>query len=251
MFGKMRGPTSAHRVELPLFEGPLDLLLHLVDKEELDITEVSLATVAGQYQSYLENLQQLDLEVESSWIVVFAQLLELKSRLLLPEPPPELEMLESENPDEEGESNDLVARLREYKLMKQLSDWLGEREQQSCARYPHPSGLQEPDQFMLNVSMGSLHAAALRLLKPTKPFKPPPTFKKMELSVPERVEQIWNFLVGRPKALFRQLLGKKPSKSLVVVTFLAILELARHDRVRLHQESFHSDIEIEPRENRN
>ena len=247
MFKKLQGASSAHRVELPLFEGPLDLLLHLVDKEELDITEVSLATVAGQYQAYLENLQQLDLEMESSWIVVFAQLLELKSRLLLPDPPPELEMLES-NVDEGEESNDLVERLREYKLMKQLSDWLGDRESASCARYPRPTGKAEPDQFILNVSPSSLHAAALRLLKPVRPFKPAPTFKKLELSVPQRVEQIWNFLVGRPRAFFRQLLGERPSKSLIVVTFLAVLELARHDRVALSQESFHSDIEIEPKQ---
>ena len=245
MFGRIKGPSTGYRVDLPQFEGPLDLLLHLVDKAKLDITEVSLAAVAGQYQAYLEALQEIELEVESSYITVFAQLLELKSRALLPDPPVVEEELGGE--DEEGDANDLVERLKEYKLMKQLSDWLAQREGTSLARYPHPTDKKEPDCPALDVSVSSLHAAALRLLKPAKPpFKPPPTFKKIEVSVPQRMQQVWSYLVGKPRAFFKQLLGNKPSKGVMVVTFLAVLELARRERVKLSQESFHDDIEIEP-----
>ncbi len=246
MFPKRQGPTTSYRVELPSFEGPLDLLLSLVDQAKLDITEVSLAAVAGQYQSYIEALTALDVEVESSYLVVFAQLLEIKSKLLLPEPPPDPEEVSSS--EESGESTGLVARLKEYQLMKQIADWMGEREGKSLARYPHPCGKSEPDHPALDMSLSSVHAAALRLLKPSKPFKPAPTFKKIEISVPERVAQVWAWLAGKRKALFGQLLGKAPSKGLIVVTFLAVLELARRGRVRLHQEHYRADLEIENEE---
>ncbi|MGE0493777.1 MAG: ScpA family protein [Vulcanimicrobiota bacterium] len=248
MFKKPQGPSTGYRVQLPAFEGPLDLLLHLVDHAKLEITEISLAAVAGQYQQYLETLQDLDIEIESSYLVVFAQLLEIKSRALLPEPPP-LSAEEMGEEASEEEPNDLVERLREYKLMKQISDILGERELRSLARYPHPCELPEFDMPALDVSLNSLHAASLRLLKPKgEPFKPAPTFKKIEISVPERMAQIWNWLSGKPKAFFRQLLGGNPSKGLIVVTFLAVLELARRGRVTLHQESYQEDIEIEHKE---
>ena len=85
----MDSDSDGYKVQLPFFQGPLDLLLNLVEESELDITEISLAEVTGQYREYLELLGQLDVEIESSYLVVFAQLLELKSRLLLPEPEPD------------------------------------------------------------------------------------------------------------------------------------------------------------------
>ncbi|MEW6283480.1 MAG: segregation/condensation protein A, partial [Candidatus Eremiobacterota bacterium] len=79
-----RAQEWAYRVDLPGFNGPLDLLLHLVGQSKLDITAISLAAVADQYRAYLESLQQMNLEIESEYLVVFSQLLEIKSRVLLP-----------------------------------------------------------------------------------------------------------------------------------------------------------------------
>ena len=245
----MQDDNSGYKVQLPYFEGPLDLLLSLVEESELDITEISLAEVTGQYREYLEILGQLDVEIESSYLVVFAQLLELKSRLLLPEPEPDDHHLfgfEME-PDE----NDLVTRLREYQRLKRAADWLGEREGQSLARYPHPSGLSEPDTPLLHLSMRSLHRAALRCLKPKIPFKEPIDYKKIELSVPERVEQIWGRIqtankAGQKRTTFSELLKTEDrSKPLVVVTFLALLEMARRDRIDIFQDGYKGEIECE------
>jgi len=238
---------TGYKVQLPCFEGPLDLLLSLVEESELDITEISLSQVAGQYREYLELLGSLDVEIESSYLVVFAQLLELKSRLLLPEPEPDdHHMFGFEvEPDED----DLVYRLKEYQRLKRAANWLGEREGKSLARYPHPSGLSEPETPLLHITLRSLHSAALRCLKPRIPFKEPIDYKKVELSVPDRIDQIWNALQtnsrnGAPHTTFSELLrSEKRTKPLVVVTFLALLEMARRDRIDLFQEDHAGEIQ--------
>lgn len=243
----MESENPGYKVQLPFFEGPLDLLLSLVEESELDITEVSLADVTGQYREYLELLGQLDVEIESSYLVVFAQLLELKSRLLLPEPEPDDHHLFGF--EVEPDEDDLVARLKEYQKLKRMAGWLADREGQSLARYPHPSGLAEPETPLLHLSLRSLHSAALRCLKPKKPFKEPIDYKKIELSVPERVEQIWGTLQsaqreGRQRSTFSELLrSENRTKPLVVVTFLALLEMARRDRIQLYQDGYKGEIE--------
>ena len=245
----MESEQQGYKVDLPFFEGPLDLLLSLVEESELDITEISLSAVTGQYREYLELLGELDVEIESSYLVVFAQLLELKSRLLLPEPEPDDHHLFGF--EVEADEDDLVARLKEYQRLKKKAEWLAEREGQSLARYPHPSGLSGPDTPLLHLSLRSLHRAALRCLKPKKPFKEQIDFKRVELSVPERVEQIWGALqsareTGRPRTTFSELLrSEKRSKPLVVVTFLALLGMARRDRVDLFQHEHTGEIECE------
>ncbi len=245
----MEAEDVKYKVQLPFFEGPLDLLLSLVEGSELDITEVSLSQVTGQYREYLELLGNLDVEIESSYLVVFAQLLELKSRLLLPVIEPEDDGMMMGYDDEPGE-DDLVARLREYQRLKKAANWLADRESQSLARYPHPSGLSEPESPLLNVSRRSLHLAALRILRPRKPFKEPIGYRKVELSVPERVEEIWSHLRGeRRRVTFSELLRREGDrKGLVVVTFLALLEMARRDRVILYQDNYRSELECEMRE---
>jgi segregation and condensation protein A len=236
-----------YKVQLPFFEGPLDLLLSLVEESELDITEISLSQVTGQYREYLELLGKFDVEIESSYLVVFAQLLELKSRLLLPEPEPDdHHMFGFEvEPDED----DLVYRLKEYQRLKRAAGWLADREGQSLARYPHPSGLSEPETPLLHISLRSLHSAALRCLKPRKPFKESIDYKRIELSVPDRVEEIWTTLQevqrsGGQRTSFSELLRReKKSKPLVVVTFLALLEMARRDRIELFQDGHVAEIQ--------
>ena len=239
----MESEADGYKVELPFFQGPLDLLLSLVEESELDITEISLAAVTGQYREYLELLGQLDVEIESSYLLVF------KSRLLLPEPEPDDSHLFGF--EEEPDEDDLVARLREYQLLKKAASWLGEREGQSLARYPHPSGLSEPETPLLHTSLRSLHSAALRCLKPRKPFKEQIDYKKIEMSVPDRVEQVWEKLQtarseGRRRTCFSELMrSESNNKPLVVVTFLALLEMARRDRIELFQDGYLSEIECE------
>ena len=249
----LRAPSSAWRVQLTGFEGPLDLLLHLVRDAQLDLTEISLAAVAQQYFAYLETMQRLDVEIESSYLVVFAQLLELKSRLLLPDDPVEDEQLfldfgEEETDAAPRESDPLVDRLAAYALVKDAAEWLAGREASAFARYPRPTGMAWPDEPELEVSAEALAAAMRRLEASPRAPRDPVAVEKITLSVPERVRELWSLFVRQPLARFRDLLGARPTRPLVVVTFLALLELARRRKVTLRQETTVGEIEVTRRE---
>lgn len=249
----VRAPSSAYQVSLAEFEGPLDMLLHLVREARLDITEISLAAVAQQYFVYLEQMHRLDVEIESSYLVVFAQLLELKSRLLLPDEPEDDGpfMLDFGEDDTEGAPRDedpLVDRLAAYALVKEAAEWFRLREASSFARYPRPTGMEYADEPELDVSVDALAQAMRRLEASPRAPRPPASIEKITLSVPERVKEIWGQLVGRPFSRFGDLLGECPSRPMIVVTFLAVLELARRRRVTLRQLETVGEIEIVKRD---
>ena len=144
----------------------------------------------------------------------------------------------------EDAPNNLVEQLKAYKLLKEAADWLGQLEGASLAQYGHNNLLPEPEQFELEVSLQSLAAAWLRMDTSLKGTRKPIELRRVELSVPERVQQLLSWLKSRPRALFSQFLPFEWSKGYVVVTFLATLELARQNLVRLQQTSIHDDIEI-------
>jgi len=250
----MRHPQaiqSGYQVHLPGFEGPLDLLLHLVDDEKLPINEVSLASVAHQYQAYLKQLQQLDVEIESSYLLVFSQLLELKSRWLLPPEPSATDLYEEEftpdtGYDDDYESMDLVDQLQAYRWVKEAGDWLMQQEGRSFAQYTRPVAGAECDHPELDVSLEALAAAWLRMDRRYQPPQRPVELKRIVLSVPDRVKQLWDLIRRHPRAFFQQILAGDLSRAYVIVTFLAILELVRRSRVRAEQQGIDADIEITP-----
>ncbi len=230
-----------YQIKLPQYEGPLHLLLDLVERSRLDIREVSLAKVVGQYQQYLESLAELQLDIESGYLVVFAQLLEIKSRLLLPQEVPEVHKEDTER------ESDLVERLKEFKRFRKVADWLEERENKCLASYPRPveSTLKVPSEIVIVGDVKGLAAAMRRLLRAMKlnEVPPPVEVKRVSISVPERIKQIWSELLRRPRMLWSELLGKKPGRGLIVVTFLALLELARRRKVHLEQKEV-GEIEV-------
>lgn len=244
---------SGYQVQIPAFEGPLDLLLHLVDDSKLDVSAISLASVAKQYQGYLTTLEQLDVEIESSYIVVFSQLLELKSKLLLPPEPSELDLFQDEfQPDGlddyvEDAPNDLVDQLQSYRLVKEAADWLYLQEGRSLAQYTRPATQEMSSEALeLDVSLDALAAAWVRMdrkyVAPTRAVE----LKRVVLSVPDRVKQLWDLLRREPRAFFHQMIQGDWNKAFVIVTFLAVLELVRRSRVRAEQSHVDADIEISP-----
>lgn len=243
---------SRYLVNLPQFEGPLDLLLHLVDEEKLPINDISLAAVARQYQEYLRQLERLDVELESSYLVVFAQLLELKSRLLLPpEPTPMDEYAEDFGPsavdDCGGDApTDLVDQLQAYRLVKEAANWFHGRESRSFAQYTRPATVGEYDCLELDVSVEALSAAWVRMDRRYEAPRRPVELRRVVLSVPDRVKQLWEMIRRQPRTFFHQVLGGDWSRAFVIVSFLAILELVRRSRVRAQQVSIEEDIEIMP-----
>lgn len=246
---------SNYQVHLPQFDGPLDLLLHLVDQEKMPISEISLAVVAGQYQEYLTQLERLDIEIESSYLVVFSQLLELKSKLLLPPEPSAFDAFEEDygpgpvgQDDFEDGPSELVDQLQAYRQVKEAADWLFQRESRSLAQYSRAPQFLEPDMPEIEVSLESLAAAWVRMDRRYQPPRRPVELKRVVLSVPDRVKQLWDLLRRQPRTFFHQVLGGDLNRAYVIVTFLAVLELVRRTRVQAVQAHLDDDIELRPYE---
>lgn len=241
--------SSAYRVHIEQFEGPLDLLLHLVREAKLDITEISLAQVAQQYFAYIQAMPQLDVELESSYLVVFAQLLELKSRLLLPF----TDVSDADCGDawEDGAGaaadyaeNSLLKKLADYAAIKEAALWLSRREDASLCCYPRPLPMMCTARPVLDVSLDALVRTMRRLTRSSRSPHPAVTVAKIVLSVPERIEQIWKLLGAKPEYGFAELLGDEPTRDLVIVTFLSLLELAKERKITVSQAGTVGEIRI-------
>ncbi|MHB2020544.1 MAG: segregation and condensation protein A, partial [Candidatus Xenobia bacterium] len=181
------------QIHLEQFEGPLDLLLALVEREKLEITELSLARVCEQYRAYLQLLRDLDLDLESSYLVVLAQLVELKSKALLPEEP-ELPIYDDVWMDEQPPDDPLVKKLREYKRIKEAALLLGVREREALSSFPRPSGVRQPEEAtdLSEVSLVDLLDALKKLLVQSERRAPVLQMARVMLSVPQRMQQIWH-----------------------------------------------------------
>ena len=256
--------TSSHyQVQLEEFSGPLELLLHLVREAKLDITEISLAAVANQYFQYLERMQSLDIEIESSYLLVFAQLLELKSRLLLPAAENNCTVGDEAFADildpcaesfETGETAPLVEKLHVYAMVSEAADWLAKAETNSLSRYVRPKILGSPSQkeqgqasfaCELQVSLEALTSAFRRLDKAGHSPERPVSLARVSISVPERMKQLVEKLSASRSCQFRELVDTRIAY--VVVTFLALLELIRLGRVYVEQSQPNGDICIHSR----
>jgi len=222
-------------VKLENFEGPLDLLLHLIKKNEMDIYDIQIAEVTGQYLSILDTMQNLNLDIAGEFLLMAATLLHIKSRLLLP--PSVAEEAEEEELDPRAE---LVRRLLEYQKYKNAGDNLNQLPQVNrdifIRSFPAPDRGEPDDAELVAVGLFELVEAFQRLLKETSD----PYIHEVQverLSVSERIADILDLLAGRREIAFTELFPTVPELPVVVVTFLALLELVRLRMVRLMQNS--------------
>jgi segregation and condensation protein A len=226
---------EAWRVHLPVFEGPLDLLLHLVKINEVEITEIPVARVCDQFHEYLGLMERLNLDVAAEYIYEAALLIHLKSRLLLPVPKDE-HGVEQDDPRQ-----DLVERLLEYRRLKEAAQSLAEldvvRRGVWTRDAPRPElGDGEEEVDLGDVSLYDLMGALRTVLDRYEKEHPPPYHLDREtFSVREQVHRLLGSLQGsRPFDLVDDL-RLRGSRAEVVAAFLAVLELARLNLVRLHQ----------------
>ena len=233
-----------YELKLPVFEGPLDLLLQLIEKEELDITTVSLVQVTDQYLDHLRSLESMDAEALAEFIAVGARLLYLKSRALLPRP---AEPEEEEEPEEEDVGEELARLLVEYKAYKEAAGSLREMEEKGWHAYPRlaappevplPSGLER-------VTLRRLLKIVQEALK-KQPEEPEGAFEREEVTVQQKVEEILSAVASEGKASFRRLVTACRSRLEIVVAFLAVLELIKAQRVQADQEELFGDILLVP-----
>jgi len=227
--------TDQYSVKVPLFEGPLDLLLHLIKKNEVDIYDIPVALIAGQYLEYIDLMEDLNLEVAGEFLVMAASLAQIKSRMLLP--PKEGEAGEEEGHDPRAE---LVARLIEYKKFKEAAVDLGEREsfwREVFARQGKGAweDSDEPVQEQLfSFGLYDLIDAFKRVLS-TVPVDRFHEIAGEGISITEKMNHILGMLELAESITFESIFEGARTRALVIVNFLALLELARVRAIRIMQ----------------
>lgn len=224
--------SRLYRVKLDIFEGPLDLLLHLVKKNEVDLSDIPVATITDQYLAYLDLLQQLDLDVAGEYLVMAATLLHLKSRLLLPG---------DENPEEEeGEDPraELARQLLEYQRFKEAAEMLAHRDlldRDVFMRAPLRDEADTEGDAVYDTSLGDLLDALQDVLKRAAPEVVHQVILE-HVSMRERLVTILDILRERTEVLFTDVFPVGSTRLQILTTFLALLELVRTRMVSVQQE---------------
>lgn len=226
-------------LHLTAFEGPLDLLLHLIQEQKLDLLNLPMAEVTRQYMEYLKLMEELNLEIAAEFVAMAAQLLQIKSRLMLPRPP---EACGEEDPREA-----LVQKLLDYQQMKAAAHLLSDRESdwQKIAFAPgldlddHKRVEDEPIRATLFDLLGAYRDALKRLMPP-----PPVEVRTQPKSLEQRVLEVLRDLQDGLWKPFQGLLGEIRSREELVLTFLALLELVRTGRIALVQGETFGEIRV-------
>lgn len=242
-----------YNVKLDSFEGPLDLLLHLINRYEIDIYDIPMAQITEQYLRYIHTMQELKLDVASEYLVMAATLLAIKSKMLLPktEETLEEELEYSGDEIEEDPREELMKRLIEYKKYKEAAIQLKEYEQKRGQLFTKPpSNLapympDEKERPFTDVSLYDMLSALERLLE-RKKWREPKTAKveRQDIPIQIRMEQILNELKRSNGRISFYSLFPIYEKSHIVITFLAILELMKNQMIRCEQEKNFDNIWI-------
>ncbi|MFF2482111.1 segregation and condensation protein A [Paenibacillus sp. NPDC058071] len=236
--------------KLESFEGPLDLLLHLIDKAEIDIHEVSIHEITDQYMDYLHAMKELELDVTSEFLVMAATLLSIKSKQLLPKPPVFEDEYEEWPDDGLDPRDELIQKLVEYRKFKQIAEQLRDKEMERSLVYS-----REPDDLtpfmkeeivnpLEGLHVSDLIAAFQRALKKAARRNVVATVQRDEISVKDRIQDIMHVLRQFETVRFSKLIRENMDKQEIVVTFLAILELMKMKHIRCFQHQLFDDIVI-------
>ena len=224
-----------YKFTIDKFQGPLDLLLHLIKESDIDIFDINISEITQQYLNYIDSMEKLNLNIDSEYLVMAAELIEMKSRELLPN-----ETSESDDDYEESPKDNLINRLIEYQKYKDLSLEFKNLESNRKLMYSKlPSELNEfkSDEVILDdVSLDDLLKAFMEFQKRKELDKPLNTVvTRKEYSVHIRCNDIMKNLRKRGNMKFEELFEIK-SKDYVVVTFLAILDLAKNGKLKIKQD---------------
>lgn len=241
--------------KLDTFEGPLDLLLHLIDKAEIDIQDIPISDITDQYVAFLQSMQELELDITSEFLVMAATLLSIKSKLLLPKPPVmDFDDMDFYQEDDYDPREELVRKLIEYRKFKGIARHLSEREWERSLIYgkePEDLSAYMPTETVNPVQglhAGDLIAAFQRALRKAERRTTVAHIHRDEISVKDRIRQVIGALESMGpggKLLFSKLMNADLYRHEVVVTFLAILELMKMKQILCYQEKVFDDIVME------
>jgi segregation and condensation protein A len=232
------------RIRLQSFEGPLDLLVHLIRKNKVDVYDIPIALITRQYLDYLDVMQELNLDVASDFLVMAATLIHIKSRMLLPRP----ETAAGDPIDEEDPRDALVRRLLEHDRFKAAAELLHERETLRSAQWTRPDARVEAiagDEYEpeLEVDLFTLLSAFKGVLERARE-RPPVPLPPEEISIEARIEQLLGRLSTTEACGFAELFDDVASRGDLVVTFLALLEMIRLKVIRVYQTGPFGEIRI-------
>jgi segregation and condensation protein A len=236
--------VGTYKVSTPVYEGPLDLLLQLIERAELDITKLALAQVTDGYLEHLRGLQQHAAQDVSAFLVVAARLLQIKSEALLPRPP-------VREAGEEDPTEALARQLLAYKRYKEIAQTLQNREAAGLRTYlrlappPKVQGVVDLSEYTLNDLVNAVRSAFAQV-------DDRPELKTVvsapRISIRDRIRHIVDRIKTSHHISFRRLLGAQNSRMEVVVTFLAMLELVKRRYLEARQDALFGDILLEPAE---
>ena len=233
--------TSGYVVKVELYEGPMDLLLKLIEKQELDITRVSLAAITDQYLIHLRLIEKVRPDAIVDFLVVAARLLLIKSRMLLPSPP----AIEGEEEEDPGEQ--LARQLRMYKRFKEIAGLLRGKRDSGLRAYPRlappprmqhrisPDGLTLEDLFEGMKQALEAHPPAIAVNHMVAPFA---------IRVEDKIDNIMRLTRQQRRFSFQHFLGSSSSRMEIIVSFLAVLELIKRRQIRVLQDELFGEIMI-------
>ncbi len=233
--------TGSYTVQTPVYAGPLDLLLQLIERAELDITALALAQVTDQYLTYIRAMPEARAEEISAFLVIAAKLIQIKSEALLPRPP-------AREPGEEDPAENLARQLKIYKRFKEIATWLEEREKAGLRTHLRlaPPPKLESRLDLSDITLQDLFQAAESVFLNEKDKQALGTvISAPKVTIREKIAFIAERLKRGEPASFRALIGAAHSRLEVVVTFLAMLELIKRYRIAVRQDDLFGDIHIE------
>ena len=239
---------SSYTVATPVYEGPLDLLLQLIEKAELDITKLALAQITDQYLEYLKIVQEHSPDELSGFLVIAARLIQIKSEALLPRPPQRAE-------DEEDPGEALARQLREYKRFKTISKLLIQRDLDGLHSYIRlaPIPYIEPRVDLADINIHDLMDAVSYLQSISAQRSTSPSIESVvtapRITIRKKINMITKRLKVLKNASFQSMLGRTRTRVEIVVTFLAMLELVKRHWVRAQQEQIFGEIKLELADN--
>ncbi len=240
------------KVKLQVFEGPLELLLHLLEKNKVNIYDIPIVEITSQYMAYINEMRRQDLNVVSEFLVMAATLLDIKSRMLLPK--------EEKEEEEEDPRAELVQKLLEYKMYKFMSYELKDRQvdaqkvmykpatiPEEVRQYEEPVDLEE---LMSDITLKKLNTIFKSIMRKREDKIDPIRFKfgkieREEVSLEERMGYLEQYAMAHHRFTFRGILEAQSTKMEIIVTFLSILELMKTGKILISQEHIFDDIYIE------
>ena len=236
-----------YNFKVEAFEGPLDLLLHLINRYEIDIYNIPVAEITEQYLSYIHTMKEVQLDVASEYLVMAATLLQIKSKMLLPKYEEDVE--DSSEEFMEDPRQELMERLIEYKKYKQVATQLKEKEQERAQLYTRPPldymmfQKEEAERLPIDVTLYDMLAAFQKLVRRKKIQRPvTATVTRQEIPIEQRMDDVLKQLdlAGGRQSFYD--LFVDDNRDMVVVTFLAILELMKHQKIVIEQERNFDEI---------